>query len=130
MSNHELHLVGRGCLNHGITLLQAERHRFFYEDMLAKPEKTFSRLVNHLLLDATSDQIQEAIERSSFNKMKEQEEKEGFREKPKEAKQFFREGRAGQWKQILTPAQIKKIVKDHGEQMKRFGYLTNDGAPV
>ncbi len=101
-----------------------------YEDMLTEPEKIFSGLANHLLLDATPDQIKEAIERSSFNKLKEQEEKEGFRERPTEAKQFFREGRAGQWKVTLTPAQIDQIIKNHGEQMKRFGYLTDDGRPV
>lgn len=101
-----------------------------YEDMLAEPEKTFSGLASHLLLDATPEQIKEAIERSSFNKLKEQEEKEGFREKPKQAKQFFREGRAGQWREILTPAQIDQIINDHGEQMRRFGYLTDSGKPI
>jgi hypothetical protein len=29
----------------------------------------------------------------------------------------------GQWKDVLTPAQIKRIVDAHGEQMARFGYL-------
>ena len=36
---------------------------------------------------------------------------------------FFREGRAGQWKEVLTQAQVDRIVRDHGEQMARFGYL-------
>jgi hypothetical protein len=35
----------------------------------------------------------------------------------------FRDGRAGQWKEVLTPAQVQRIVDAHGEQMQRFGYL-------
>ncbi|MDB5359285.1 MAG: sulfotransferase domain protein, partial [Rhodospirillales bacterium] len=36
---------------------------------------------------------------------------------------FFREGKAGQWKKILSPEQVARIEADHGEQMRRFGYL-------
>jgi hypothetical protein len=93
-----------------------------YEDMLAHPEETFGGLARHLLLDATSDQIAQAIDRSSFKRLQAQEEKDGFLERPKEAERFFREGRAGQWKDVLTAAQISRIVRDHGEQMARFGY--------
>jgi uncharacterized protein (DUF924 family) len=94
-----------------------------YEDMLADPHKMFGGLARHLLMDATPAQITQAIERSSFEKLQAQEEQKGFREKPEHAERFFREGRAGQWKEVLTPAQIDLIAKDHGEQMQRFGYL-------
>jgi hypothetical protein len=94
-----------------------------YEDMLSDPEKTFGRLADHLLLGPTRAQVSQAIERSSFDNLKSQEEKLGFKEKPEHAERFFREGRAGQWKEILTPKQIDRIVQDHGEQMQRFGYL-------
>ena len=49
--------------------------------------------------------------------------KAGFRERPEDAERFFREGRAGQWKEVLTLAQVQRIVDAHGEQMQRFGYL-------
>lgn len=101
-----------------------------YEDMLADPQKMFGGLARHLLLDPTNTQLTQAIERSSFDKLKEQEDKEGFREKPKRAKRFFREGKAGQWKEVLTREQADRIVRDHGKQMKRFGYLGEDGHPV
>jgi hypothetical protein len=64
-----------------------------------------------------------AIDWSSFDNLKSQEQEDGFKEKPEHAERFFREGRAGQWKEILTPAQVDRIVKDRGEQMARFGYL-------
>jgi hypothetical protein len=94
-----------------------------YEDMLAEPQKTFGALARHLLFTPTDDQLADAIDRSSFERLREQEDKEGFRERPEKAERFFRDGRAGQWKEVLTPQQIARIVDAHHEQMKRFGYL-------
>ncbi len=94
-----------------------------YEDMLNDPEKTFGALAHHLLLNPTADELALAIKRSSFEALREQEDKDGFQEKPKHADRFFREGRADQWKNVLSPQQIDAIVRAHGEQMKKFGYL-------
>lgn len=94
-----------------------------YEDMLAEPHKTFGASARHLLFKPTEAQLADAIDRSSFERLREQEEKEGFRERPDGAERFFREGRAGQWKEVLTSTQVQRIVDAHGEQMKRFGYL-------
>jgi hypothetical protein len=94
-----------------------------YEDMLAEPQKTFGALARHLLFKPSDEQLADAVDRSSFERLREQEEKVGFRERPEKAERFFREGRAGQWKDVLTPEQINRIVDAHGEQMQRFGYL-------
>ena len=94
-----------------------------YEDMLGEPEKTFGALARHLLFRPTEGELANAIKRSSFEQLREQEEKDGFRERPENAERFFREGRAGQWKEVLTPKQVKRIVDAHGEQMARFGYM-------
>lgn len=94
-----------------------------YEDMLNEPGKTFGALARHLLFRPSDEQLAEAIDRSSFERLREQEEKAGFQERPEKAERFFREGRAGQWKEILTSEQIQRIVDAHGEQMQRFGYL-------
>jgi hypothetical protein len=102
-------------------------HLMRYEDMLDDPERAFGALARHLLLNPTDRQLAEAIELSSFERLKAQERQKGFRERPPQADQdFFREGRAGQWKEVLTPAQIERLVRDHGEQMRRFGYLSED----
>ena len=95
-----------------------------YEDMLSEPEKTFGALAHHLLLNPTAAELDLAIRRSSFDALKEQEGEGGFKEKPEHAERFFREGRAGQWKDLLTRQQVDAIVNAHGEQMKRFGYLS------
>jgi hypothetical protein len=98
-------------------------HVMRYEDMLADPKKAFSALANHLLIDSGRQQLRKAIERSSFARLQQQEKEKGFREQSPTADQnFFREGRAGQWISVLTPVQVDRIVRDHGEQMRRFGY--------
>jgi hypothetical protein len=94
-----------------------------YEDMLAEPQKTFGALTHHLLFSPTPKQLATAIEQSSFKNLRSQEEQSGFQERPERAERFFREGRAGQWKDVLTQQQVDRIVGDHREQMTRFGYL-------
>jgi Sulfotransferase domain len=94
-----------------------------YENMLAEPQKSFGALARHLLFTPSESELADAIDRSSFERLREQEEKAGFRERPEDAKRFFREGRTGQWKEVLTPQQVQRIVDAHGEQMQRFGYL-------
>jgi hypothetical protein len=101
-----------------------------YEDMLDRPMETFGGLARHLLLPATREQLQLAIDRSSFEELKKQEEEEGYREKPDSAPKFFRSGKAGEWRHELTPAQVTKIVRDHHVQMARFGYMTNELRPL
>jgi hypothetical protein len=99
-------------------------HVMRYEDMLAEPKRTFAALARHLLIDCSARQLRSAIERSSFARLQAQEQAKGFRERPPTADQnFFRHGQAGQWKNVLTPVQVERIVRDHGEQMQRFGYL-------
>ena len=93
-----------------------------YEDMLADSLASFAALARHLRLDATSAQIALAVDRSSFDSLQDEEERVGFKERPQQAERFFREGRIGQWREVLTPQQIDRIVADHREQMARFGY--------
>lgn len=97
-----------------------------YEDMLENPEASFRALAAHLLLSPTAGQLAEAVRRSSFETLRRQEAAEGFREKPAAADTFFREGRAGQWRERLSRRQIRRIVQAHGEEMRRFGYLADD----
>lgn len=94
-----------------------------YEDMLASAERTFAEIARHLRIAATPEQLSRAIALSSFEKLQSAERATGFVEKPPEAELFFREGRAGQWKEALSATQVARIVADHGEQMARFGYL-------
>lgn len=98
-------------------------HIMRYEDMLAAPEATFGALADFLLLPHDKERLRRAIGLSSFERLREAEAESGFDEKPKMAERFFREGRAGQWREVLTPAQVDRIVESHRETMARFDYL-------
>jgi Sulfotransferase domain len=93
-----------------------------YEDMLNNPIKTFGGLSQFLGLNPPRKRLERAIERASFKTLRRQEDEQGFKEKSPFAQKFFRDGRAGQWRELLTPAQIDKLANAHKEQMQRFGY--------
>lgn len=94
-----------------------------YEDMLRTPERSFGRVAAFLRFEPDAQQLQRAITNSSFDRLVEQEEEHGFREKPPKAEVFFRSGKSGQWKDILSAQQIQRIIRAHAPLMMRFGYL-------
>ena len=95
-----------------------------YEDMHADPTATFTAVAKHLRQKPTSEQIGEAIALSSFDELRDAEIAAGdFRERSERADRFFREGRAGEWHEKLTPEQARRIEDKHREQMTKFGYL-------
>lgn len=96
-----------------------------YEDMHADPEKSFGALAAHLRQFPTKEELQRAIELSSFKSLQDQEKSSGFTEKPKNLKQFFRSGKTGQWERELTEQQVATLRAVHGQQMKTFGYETS-----
>lgn len=101
-----------------------------YEDMIFQPFETFSRAASFAGLSEDPYQIKRAIEYSSFENLRKQEEEKGFQERPKKMEKFFRKGKVGSWPEELSPAQAEWIIHDHGAVMRRFGYLTEDGTPV
>ena len=97
-------------------------HVIRYEDMLGEPEKTFGGVVAFLGLKPPRPRLLRAIERSSFEELRKREEAQGFKERSRYAERFFREGRAGEWREALTQAQVNRIVAAHRPVMQRFGY--------
>jgi len=105
-------------------------HVVRYEDMKLRPEETFGTAVRFIDLADDPERIRKAIEFSRFEEVRKQEEKDGFGEKMPRAKSFFRKGEIGSWRESLTPEHAAKIVADHGDVMRRFGYLDDQGKPV
>jgi len=100
-----------------------------YEDLLNEPQKYFGLTCRFLGLNPPKERLDRAIRFSSFKVLKEQEEKDGFQERSKKATaNFFREGRTDQWREELTPEQVRRIISDHREQMQRFNYIPADYA--
>jgi aryl sulfotransferase len=101
-----------------------------YEDMKMQPVTTFARAVRFAGLSHTEQQIRKALEFSSFDVVCEQEGVEGFREKSPSSSRFFRKGEIGSWREELNEEQAQRIVHDHREVMRRFGYLDENGKIV
>jgi hypothetical protein len=99
-------------------------HVVRYEDMINEPEETFGRVSAFLGMKPPHERLLRAIQRCRFEELRKQEETFGFKERLHG--RFFREGRAGQWREILTEAQIQRIVDAHRPTMQRFGYFPLD----
>ncbi len=97
-------------------------HVMRYEDMIEQPVPTFRRLAEFLRLSPSAAQLDAAIEASAFDRLRRQEDEQGFKEKPETAERFFRAGRAGEWRDVLTAAQVAAVKAVNREQMERFGY--------
>jgi len=102
-----------------------------YEAMLHAPEKTFASVINYLRVPLDPKRLKQSIEFSSFDSLAAQEKKEGFKEASDNNKDgFFRAGRSGGWRDVLTETQANKIIKAHGPVMRRFRYLDENGKPT
>lgn len=97
-----------------------------YEDMLAQPKQAFGRVVRFLNLDVPASVVRKAIENTGFDRLHRQEARAGFGERSPRQERFFRRGRAGAWRAILSEAQRARIEADHGAIMRRFGYLMDE----
>lgn len=98
-------------------------HVMRYEDMKMQPLETFTKAVRFAGLPVDSARIQKALDYSSFSKLKEQEQENGFGEKMPMAKSFFRKGEIDSWREVLTEEQVERIKGQHEEFMRRFGYF-------
>ncbi|MBF0394216.1 MAG: sulfotransferase domain-containing protein [Alphaproteobacteria bacterium] len=94
-----------------------------YEDMLADAPAALGHVAAFLGWDTNSDAIGRAAEATRFERLRAEEERGGFREKPPGMGRFFRRGQAGGWRDTLTPEQAARIERNHGTVMARLGYL-------
>lgn len=111
---------------HAVSWVAAPRRLLVrYEDLLADPERGFGRIIRFL---SAADEppeparLRRAIEFSSFATLSDQEVQAGYREASTSGERFFRAGKAGQWRQGLSPAQVASISATHGDIMEKFGY--------
>lgn len=98
-----------------------------YEDMLARPQELFQSACEFAGLPSEPARVARALEHARFDKVRAQEQAKGFLE-AQERRTFFRKGKAGGWREVLSPEQVAAIVSHHGDVMRRFGYLNPDGS--
>jgi hypothetical protein len=105
-------------------------HLIRYEDMKLDPMSAFTGVVRFLEIACSEGQIARAVELSGFSKLKALEQENGFHEKPLKVKSFFRKGEVGDWRNHLSEAQRDRLIADHGQVMRAFGYLDANGKSV
>lgn len=94
-----------------------------YEDLLADTAGELRKIVNFCGWDIPEEQIAYAVEACAFSRLQEQERNGGYScHSIARAAPFFRSGRSGQWRNILTQGQIEHIVNAHRGVMRRLGY--------
>ena len=98
-------------------------HVMRYEDMKTQPVRAFDGLVQFLRLPVNRERLARAIEHSSFDTLRKMEDQQGFLERSNKSARFFRQGKSGGWRDVLTPEQVERVVAAHEKQMRRFGYF-------
>ncbi|MGE0090835.1 MAG: sulfotransferase domain-containing protein [Bacteroidales bacterium] len=101
-------------------------HVIRYEDMINNTFESFSNAIRFLGIQKTDQQIRDAIQRSDFRILSEQEKENGFKEKMIQSKFFFRKGKIGDWRNHLDNEIQNKIIENHKDTMIKFGYLTSE----
>ncbi|MEC8234453.1 MAG: sulfotransferase domain-containing protein, partial [Pseudomonadota bacterium] len=98
-----------------------------YEDMIQNPVKSFGKLMKFLRLPKDTPRLKRAIRHSSFQVVSQQENKKGFAEQSRAGHKFFRQGKVGSYRRVLSDDQIAKVIDNHGELMVEMGYLDKNG---
>lgn len=104
-----------------------------YEDMLADPHGGARSIAEFLGLTVSDDDIDRAVQDSSFDSMRkiEDEERAGVREAgffsyeqsfEKTGFRFMRSGKAGGWRDLVSPEQAARLKARNPELFDRFGY--------
>ena len=92
-----------------------------YEDLLTNPFEVLSEIIKFLDLDYDEDLIKKSIDACTFDKLKKQEDKSGFRETV--GQEFFHKGQAQRWKTELEPELQDRIIKACEKEMKIAAYI-------
>lgn len=93
-----------------------------YEDLLESPQEKFLSILKHMGVPQIESHAYYAMGASSFDSLRAQEDESGFREKTEHQDKFFRQGKSGVWKEVLTDKQRDLIQTEFGSTMERFGY--------
>jgi hypothetical protein len=98
-------------------------HCIRYEDLLQDTAGVFAGVARFCWLPVDEARIRRAVAFSDFGELQRQERANGFRERPEfAAAPFFRQGRAGGWKEEMPPELARRLMDAHGETLRRFGY--------
>ena len=98
-------------------------HCVSYETMVQDPRTAFAGVLRFAGLAVEAERLEAALAASRFDVLRDQESAAGFGEKTQTSTSFFRQGRAGGWRDVLSREQVGRIAESHGPVMARLGYL-------
>jgi Sulfotransferase domain len=97
-----------------------------YEDMKRDRGKVLQEMIQFLGIFGTEQEIAQAVERSTFENMRKEEETYGaepYSGTKGEGGFFMRRGKVDGWKEELSSQARTRIETEFGEAMKKVGYL-------
>ena len=94
-----------------------------YEDLIQDTEKEFLRILECIYPSVDIKKLKNAVALSTFNNLKKQEQESSFKEKPFNAKSFFRKGKTNTWKDEMTEYQIKQVIENNRAVMLELDYI-------
>jgi aryl sulfotransferase len=95
---------------------------FQYEDLHADPIGQFGRLAAVVGLTTDRAHLAAAVSAARFERLRDQEIRHGFRERPATDRPFFRRGVVGAWRYELPADLVGRIEVDHATTMDAWGY--------
>jgi hypothetical protein len=100
-----------------------------YEDLSSRPSQTLAVAAEFAGLACGREEIARAVHLGGFAELARQEAEHGFIEKHPTAERFFRQGKVGDWRSVLSSGQIERIVDAHRVVMERLGYSPGNAIP-
>lgn len=96
-------------------------HVVRYEDMIDHTARTVRTLLTKFMkVQVDSEKLAYAVKSTSFKALQKQEDELGFTEKPEGVERFFAKGRAGVWREDLTPTQVSRIREGFPETLAKW----------
>lgn len=93
-----------------------------YEDMLLAPQESLARVVEYCGWQLDAERLEQALAATRFDRLQAAEARHGFSERPRRATRFFREGRAGGWREQLSDTQLRRLEEATEPLRARLGY--------
>lgn len=98
-----------------------------YEDLMRDTAAVLDRVLGSIgRAGLPTSRLEEAVSRCRFERLQANERREGFGDRSPAGRPFFRSGRIGEWREVLTPDQVQRILRKHGPVMRSMGYDTSE----
>lgn len=95
-----------------------------YEDLKSSPVKTLKRMTDFIGVNVSPERLKDAVEWSSFSKMKKIEKEKGLPHPGAENQEFVRKGKVGGWIDEFSRADLEFFLESGAREMlERMEYL-------